>query len=111
MKVSEITSYLESIAPTVLQEGYDNAGLITGSGSCECKGIMVCLDATEEVIAEAFSKNCNLVIAHHPIVFKGLKKITGNNYVERAIIAAIKNDIAIYAIHTNLDNVIHGVNG
>lgn len=111
MKVSEITSYLESIAPTVLQEGYDNAGLITGSGSWECKGIMVCLDATEEVIAEAFSKNCNLVIAHHPIVFKGLKKITGNNYVERAIIAAIKNDIAIYAIHTNLDNVIHGVNG
>ena len=111
MKVSEITLYLESIAPTVLQEGYDNAGLITGAGSWECKGIMVCLDATDEVIAEAVSKNCNLVIAHHPIVFKGLKKITGKNYVERAIITAIKNDIAIYAIHTNLDNVIHGVNG
>jgi len=111
MTIREISNLLEKIAPVSLQESYDNAGLLTGDGSWDCKGIITCLDATEEVVLEAVSKNCNLVVAHHPIIFKGLKKITGKNYVEKTIITAIKNDIAIYAIHTNLDNVLEGVNG
>ena len=111
MKIAEIIDYLESVAPPSLQEEYDNAGLITGSPEWLCTSAIVCLDATEAVIMEAVAKNCNLVIAHHPIVFNGLKKINGKNYVEQAIITAIKHDIAIYAIHTNLDNVQYGVNG
>jgi len=111
MKISVIISFLESIANPALQEKYDNAGLIIGDSNRECSGILVCLDSTEEVIKEAVAKRCNLVIAHHPIVFGGLKRINGKNYVERAVISAIKNDIAVYAIHTNLDNVINGVNG
>jgi len=111
MKVQDITSYLESVAPVSLQEHYDNAGLITGNPAWECTGIITTLDATEEVVHEAIEKKCNLIVAHHPIIYGGLKKITGKNYVERTVIAAIKNDIAIYAIHTNLDNVIDGVNG
>lgn len=111
MTIHNITQYLESIAPPALQESYDNAGLITGSAQWPCTGIICCLDAVEDVIQEAIQKKCNLVIAHHPIIFSGLKKINGNNYVERTIIKAIKNDIAIYAIHTNLDNIMHGVNG
>jgi dinuclear metal center YbgI/SA1388 family protein len=111
MKVQDITSFLETLAPSVLQEDYDNAGLIIGAPSMECTGILVSLDATPEVIREAINKKCNLVVAHHPIVFRGLKKINGKNYVEEAVMTAIKNDIAVYAIHTNLDNVIHGVNG
>lgn len=110
MKIQDITNLLEKTAPLYLQEPYDNAGLITGQGNWECHGIMICLDATESVIIEALEKKCNLVISHHPIVFSGLKKINGNNYVERAVILAIKNDIALYAIHTNLDNVATGVN-
>lgn len=111
MQIAEVISFLESLAPPSLQESYDNAGLITGNAAWNCKGIVCSLDATEEVVREAVEKNCNLVVAHHPIVFTGLKKINGSNYVERTIIAAIKNDIAIYAIHTNLDNVPDGVNG
>ena len=111
MKIDAITSFLDSIAHPSLQESYDNAGLITGNQNWECTGVLVSLDATEEIIAEAKSKNCNLIVAHHPIIFSGLKKINGKNYVEKAVIAAIKNDIAIYAIHTNLDNVQNGVNG
>jgi len=111
MKIHDITSYLETIAPLSLQESYDNAGLITGNGQWECTGIITSLDVTEEVVLEAIAKKCNLIVAHHPIIFSGLKKITGKNYVEKTIIAAIKNDIAIYAIHTNLDNVLQGVNG
>jgi dinuclear metal center YbgI/SA1388 family protein len=111
MKIAEIISFLESIAHPSLQEHYDNAGLITGSPSWECSGIICSLDATENVIDEAIAKKVNLVVAHHPIIFSGLKKINGKNYVERTIIKAIKNDIAIYAIHTNLDNVIEGVSG
>ena len=110
MIIQDITSLLEKIAPASLQENYDNAGLITGNTNWECTGIITTLDATEEVVNEAIEKNCNLIIAHHPIIFSGLKKITGKNYVEKTIITAIKNDIAIYAIHTNLDNVLHGVN-
>jgi dinuclear metal center YbgI/SA1388 family protein len=110
MKIKDLTQYLEKLAPTAYQESYDNAGLIVGNQNDEIKGILVTLDSTEEVIEEALQKGCNLIIAHHPIVFKGLKRFTGKNYVERTIIKAIKNDIAIYAIHTNLDNVVGGVN-
>ncbi|MFN8243993.1 MAG: Nif3-like dinuclear metal center hexameric protein [Ferruginibacter sp.] len=110
MKIQDISAFLESIAPLSLQESYDNAGLLTGAPGWDCTGIITCLDATEEVILEAVARKCNLVVAHHPIIFGGLKKLNGKNYVERAVIAAIKNDIAIYAIHTNLDNVPDGVN-
>ena len=110
MKIQEITSFLESVAPLSLQESYDNAGLLTGNSQWECTGIITTLDATEAVVLEAIEKKCNLIVAHHPIIFGGLRKITGKNYVEKTIITAIKNDIAIYAIHTNLDNVLHGVN-
>ncbi len=111
MKITAIIAHLESIAPPFLQEDYDNAGLITGTADWDCTGAIISLDATEEVVLEAVERKCNMVIAHHPIVFRGLKKINGKNYVERAIITAIKNDIAIYAIHTNLDHVAQGVNG
>lgn len=111
MQIAGIIQFLESIAPPSLQETYDNAGLLTGSPGWECTGAVCALDATEEVINEAIAANCNLVVAHHPIIFGGLKKINGNNYVEKAVIRAIKHDIAIYAIHTNLDNVMAGVNG
>lgn len=110
MKVSEVTQYLESIAPRAYQEAYDNSGLLTGNPEQEVTGILITLDCTEAVVEEALQKKCNLIVAHHPIIFKGLKKITGSNYVERTVLMAIKNDIAIYAIHTNLDNVHTGVN-
>jgi len=110
MKISEVIRVLEKFAPSSLQESYDNAGLLTGNASWECTGVICTLDATEEVILEAQQQGCNLIVAHHPIIFSGLKKITGKNYIEKAVIAAIKNDIAIYAIHTNLDNVLKGVN-
>lgn len=110
MKLKEITAHLESIAPLAYQESYDNAGLICGNGDMEIKAALICLDSTEAVLDEAIANGCNLVIAHHPIVFSGLKKFNGKNYVERVIIKAIKNDIAIYAAHTNLDNVHDGVN-
>jgi len=109
MKIAEIISFLETIADPSLQESYDNTGLITGESNWECSGIIVSLDAIEEVVKEAIERKCNLIVAHHPIIFGGLKKINGKNYVEKTVIAAIKNDIAIYAIHTNLDNVIDGV--
>ena len=109
--IKEVIKVLEDLAPPGYQESYDNAGLLTGSPVWECTGIICTLDATENVIAEAITKGCNLVVAHHPIIFSGLKRITGKNYIERTIIAAIKNDIAIYAIHTNLDNLLTGVNG
>jgi dinuclear metal center YbgI/SA1388 family protein len=111
MKIAEVIRHLEAIAPPAVQESYDNAGLITGQPDWECGGIIVCLDATEPVIAEAIEKKCNLIIAHHPILFRPLTRITGSDYVQQALISAIKNDIAIYAIHTNLDNVIGGVSG
>lgn len=110
MKVAEIIQILEKNSPTDFQEGYDNCGLITGNALWDCTGAICTLDATEDVILESKEKGCNLVITHHPIVFRGLKKFSSDTYVEKALIAAIKNDIAIYAIHTNLDNVIGGVN-
>ena len=109
--VRAVTHYLETIAPRHLQESYDNAGLIVGDPDREVTGVLTCLDSTEAIVAEAVERGCNLVVAHHPIVFRGLKSITGRNYVERTVIAAIKQDVAIYAIHTNLDNVrFQGVN-
>ncbi|MDG1781484.1 MAG: Nif3-like dinuclear metal center hexameric protein [Flavobacteriales bacterium] len=110
MKLKQITSALEQIAPLSLQEKYDNSGLIVGSSDQEVNGVLVSLDCTEEVIQEAIDAGCNMVIAHHPIVFSGLKRFNGKSYVERAVMKAIKHDVALYAIHTNLDNVDSGVN-
>ncbi|GAC1536837.1 MAG: hypothetical protein NVS3B15_17230 [Sediminibacterium sp.] len=110
MQLIDAIRALEATAPLAYQESYDNAGLLTGDPGWTCTGILCTLDATEAVILEARQKGCNLVVAHHPIIFGGLKKITGRNYVEKTVIAAIKNDIAIYAIHTNLDNMADGVN-
>ena len=110
MKLFEITNFLESWAPLNYQEDYDNSGLIVGSFDDEIHGALVALDCTEQIVDEALATNCNLIITHHPIVFKGLKKLNGKNYVERVILKAIKNNIALYAIHTNLDNVENGVN-
>ncbi|GAB3971433.1 Nif3-like dinuclear metal center hexameric protein [Spirosoma terrae] len=109
-QIRHLTAYLESLAPLAYQESYDNSGLIVGDPTTELQGVLVTLDATEAVIDEAIAKGCNLVVAHHPIVFKGLKKLNGKTYVERTVIKAIKHDVAIYAIHTNLDNVVGGVN-
>lgn len=110
-KVKDVVAALEAVAPPVYQESYDNAGLIAGNPAMEVTGVLCCLDSVEEVLEEAIERGCNLIVAHHPIVFKGLKKITGRSYVERVVIKAIKHDLAIYAIHTNLDNVYHhGVN-
>ena len=111
MKIRDVITVLEAMAPPSLQEGYDNSGLITGDDSTTCTGILISLDATVDVVDEAIKKGCNLVISHHPIIFSGLKKITGRNYVQKAVIKSIKNEIALYAIHTNLDNIINGVNG
>jgi len=110
MKLKQITNELERIAPLSLQEKYDNSGLIVGSPDQEITAALVALDCTEAVIQEAIDSNCNMVIAHHPIVFAGLKRFNGKTYVERAVMLAIKNDIALYAIHTNFDNVHNGVN-
>ncbi len=110
MKLIEITAYLENLAPPSYQEDYDNSGLIVGHVNDEVHSALVALDCTEQVVEEAIAKKCDLIITHHPIVFKGLKKLNGNNYVERVVLKAIKNNIALYAIHTNLDSVQNGVN-
>lgn len=110
-KIKAVIDYLEEIAPLDLQENYDNAGLIVGDKHKEVTKVLVCLDSVESVVDEAIQIGANLIIAHHPIVFSGLKTITGKTYIERTIIKAIKHDIAIYAIHTNLDNIHkNGVN-
>ncbi len=109
-KIKDISNRLEEFAPLHLQEDYDNAGLVIGDPEDDLKGILFCLDSTEAVIDEAIEKNCNLIVAHHPIIFNGLKQIHTNHYVEKTIRKAIKNDISIYASHTNLDNVQQGVN-
>lgn len=110
MKVKELTSYLESWAPLGFQESYDNSGLIIGEPDKDITGVLITLDVNELVLEEAVTSGCNVIVAHHPVIFKGLKKLTGKDYVERTVIAAIKKDVAIYAIHTNLDNVHTGVN-
>jgi putative NIF3 family GTP cyclohydrolase 1 type 2 len=110
MKIRDVVSYLSTIAPPAYQESYDNAGLITGDPGWEVRGALVTLDCTEPVVDEAIEAGANLIVAHHPILFRGIKRLTGGNYVERTLIKAIKNDIAIFAMHTNLDNVLGGVN-
>ena len=111
MKIRDIIAAIEAFAAPELQEEWDNGGLIVGEGLWECKGVLCTLDVTPETVSEALAKGCNLIVAHHPVIFKGLKKISGNTYVGEVLIKAIKNDIAIYAAHTNLDNVLLGVSG
>lgn len=110
MQIKDIISSLEELAPLKYAEDFDNVGLITGSPHSEVTGVLVTLDALEEVVVEAIERNCNLILTFHPIIFKGLKKLSGNSYVERSVVKAIKNDIAIFAIHTALDNQFKGVN-
>ena len=110
MKLSEITSFLESFAPLEWQEDYDNSGLIVGKTDQEINQALISLDCTEAVIDEAIRSHCNLIISHHPIVFKGMKRFNDASYIERVISKAIKHNIALYAIHTNLDNILLGVN-
>ena len=109
-KIKDVCSYLDRIAPPALQESYDNATLITGNRSDELTSVLITLDTTEAVVEEAITLGANLIVSHHPIIFRGLTSLTGKNYVERTVIKAIQNNIAIYACHTNLDNVQHGVN-
>lgn len=110
MKIKEVIANLEMWASPKFQEDYDNSQLIAGDREAQVSGVLVALDAIEAVVDEAINLGCNLIVAHHPIVFTGLKSITGASYIERTLIKAIKNDIAIYAIHTNLDNIQTGVN-
>src|SRR5690606_11534637 len=110
MKIKEIISILEQMAPLAYAEDFDNVGLLTRNADSNVAGVLVCHDALETVIDEAVKKNCNMIVCFHPILFSGIKKLTGKNYVERSIIKAIKNDIAIYAVHTALDNHKQGVN-
>lgn len=111
MLVKDIVNIIEDHAPTALQEDYDNAGLILGSSEQEIKGVLVCLDITEKVIDEAIMHGIDMIVSHHPLIFRGLKRITGVNDQERVIIKAIQNNIAIYAAHTNLDHIEQGVSG
>lgn len=110
MKIQEVINIIEEFAPTAYAEDFDNVGLLVGDANTQVSNALISLDTIEEVIDEAIEKNCNLIISFHPIIFSGLKKITGKTYVERTVMKAIKNDIAIYAIHTALDNQHKGVN-
>lgn len=109
VKIKEVISTLERFAPLPLQDGYDNAGLQVGLTEAEVSGVLLCLDVTEAVVEEAVSEGCNLIVAHHPLVFRPLRQVSGISYVERCVMAAIKHDITIYAAHTNLDNAEGGV--
>ncbi len=109
MKIKEIITILEEMAPLAYAEDFDNVGLLVGNEAENATGILVCHDALESVIDEAITKKCNFIVCFHPIIFSGMKKITGKNYVERAVLKAIKNEIAIYAVHTALDNHKNGV--
>lgn len=111
MKIKDLTGCLEDFAPLGLQESYDNSGLLIGSPQAEIKKVLITLDVTEKVIEEAVREECGLIIAHHPLIFKGIKRLNGNSLTERLVVQLIKSDIAVYAIHTNLDNVNVGVNG
>lgn len=110
MKIREFTHHLYNYAPLDYAEDFDNVGLIVGDAEAEIDGVLVSLDATEEVIEEAIAQNCNVVLCFHPIIFSGIKALNPTDYVKRSVIKAIKNDVAIYAIHTALDNAVHGVN-
>jgi dinuclear metal center YbgI/SA1388 family protein len=110
MTVKDIMSAIEKEAPPIYQESYDNCGLQVGNTADEVTGVLISLDVTEPVLEEAIQRRCNMIVSHHPLIFSGLKKISGRNYVERVVQKAIKNDISIYAAHTNLDNMYNGVN-
>lgn len=110
MKVKDITNCIEEIAPLNYAEGFDNVGLLVGNYQTQVTGVLVVLDTLENIVDEAINKKCNLIVSFHPIIFSGLKKLNGNTYVERVVLKAIKNDIAIYAMHTALDNSFQGVN-
>ena len=110
MKIKEVVSALERFAPLPLQEGFDNAGLQVGLTEAEVSGALLCLDVTESIVDEAVEKGCNLIISHHPLVFRPLKRVTGSDYVQRCVAKAIKNDITILSMHTNMDNARGGVN-
>ena len=110
MVIKDIIARLERLAPPTYQEGYDNSGLLVGNPAAQVNKALVCLDCIEAVLDEAIREKAGLIIAHHPIVFSGLKRLNGKNYIERVVMKAIRYDIAIYAIHTNLDNVQNGVN-
>ncbi|MBQ8047577.1 MAG: Nif3-like dinuclear metal center hexameric protein [Prevotella sp.] len=110
MNISKVVAALERFAPLPLQESFDNAGLQIGLTEAEVSGALLCLDVTEDVVDEALRRRCNLIVAHHPLIFHKLAHVTGANYVERAVAKAIKNDIAIVAMHTNMDNAHGGVN-
>ena len=110
MLVKDIIQVIEAYAPSVYQEGYDNSGLQIGNLNDEAKGVLISLDVTEAVLDEAMERGANIIVVHHPLLFSGLKQISGRNYIERIVHKAIKNDINIYACHTNLDNVRNGVN-
>ena len=109
MKIKDVTTFLEELAPLNYAEDFDNVGLLVGNNQTEVTGILVTLDTLESTIDEAISKNCNLIISFHPIIFSGIKKLIGNNYVEKVVIKAIQNNVAIYAIHSALDNSSEGV--
>jgi dinuclear metal center YbgI/SA1388 family protein len=109
MKISDIIEVLESIAPLQYQEEYDNSGLIAGNREAECTGVLVSLDCTEDIVREAVEKRCNLIVSHHPLIFRPIRRVVPDNGAGRTLIAAIKRDISVYAIHTNLDNLISGV--
>ncbi|MCP3660738.1 MAG: Nif3-like dinuclear metal center hexameric protein [Bacteroidetes bacterium] len=109
LKIQDIITYLETLTPSKYKEDYDNPGLVVGNSQLKLSGILLSLDITKDLLLEAKSKNCNLVICHHPLIFQPLKKINGNNHIEECIIYAIKNDIGIYAIHTNIDNILNGM--
>ncbi|WP_299231453.1 Nif3-like dinuclear metal center hexameric protein [uncultured Bacteroides sp.] len=110
MKIKEIIDALEIFAPLPLQDGFDNAGLQVGLTDVEATGALLCLDVTEDVVEEAINQGINLIISHHPLMFRGYKSITGKDYTERCIMNAIRNEITVYAMHTNLDNAPNGVN-
>ena len=109
MQIKDVTNYIEELAPLAYAEDFDNVGLLIGDYNTKVTGVLVTLDTLEETVDEAIAQNCNLIVSFHPIVFSGLKKINGNNYVERVVLKAIQNNIAIYATHTALDNVNNGV--
>tara|TARA_R110002072_G_scaffold29748_2_gene93579 strand:- start:661 stop:1755 length:1095 start_codon:yes stop_codon:yes gene_type:complete len=110
MIVQDVINHLEELAPLAYAEDFDNVGLLVGNKTQKVTGILVTLDTLEAVVDEAIEENCNLIVSFHPIIFKGLKKLTGKNYVERVVMKAIKHDIAIFSIHTALDNALQGVN-